>query len=770
MKNEHLKLILWALCFIPVSIFGQNLSKQQARTIAEDFFASMPETRSTDGAKENVITEAYTAETSGKNCFYVFNRGTNNGYVIVAADERIADPVVGYSDSGAIDYDNMPDNVKAWMEIMKVSLTNYAQKAATATRASSVSYDNPVDPLMKTKWGQGEPYNLMCPTNSNGKHYVTGCVITAMAQVMYYHQWPNQGTGSHSYEWNGQTLSADFSQSTYRWDLMLPEYNDNSSEESRNAVALLMKDCGIAVEAGYGGLVGTGAFEDMAAYALVANFDYDKSMRRLDRNFCSAIDYEQIFTSELRNGRPILIAGQPKVGSGHAFVIDGFNSAGYYHVNYGWTGSCNGFYKLGAFGYDINMTIYHNIKRNEGGNFVVTFGSSRDFLYEDGSLKCKYLYYSEVTNEGYQYANVALAIENVATHEIIYDDKKKADIWEENAFTITSALQDGNYIVYPVGTYSNSATSEGNGSSSWEKFYFYDNCQTYVDLKVENGVMTFANNNIVNELDEGKVEIDSICYILNDDNLTATVTYRNDRYGSYQGDVVIPKSVTYENKTYIVNSIGESACRECKKLNSMEIPDNVETIEGEAFILSNIKEFKIPEGSKLKSIGGWGFKECHQLKSIELPEGFTTTSDCVFQNCDMTYVSLPASFTNISSTTFDTCNAFKTIKVGWTTPPSDFDIFSSFEDKSQCKLIVPEGTKEAYATSTYWKDYQIEEDEKSGISDVVVDSASIIDEYGNARANIYSMDGILVIKAGQKTSDLPMGVYITNNKKFVQKH
>lgn len=290
--NKRFTLSFLLLLSFLLSATAQSIDEARAKRIAASFFKSNA-ARSMRGEKmvqnENLVNN-YTARVGDKNCFYIFNRGKNDGFVIVSADERTRQNVLGYSERGSLDYSSSPAYIKAFLDryAQGISLLKSADGSQGGT---TITYQDPVDPLLgDIAWGQGWPYNLLCPKDDQGGNYVTGCVQTAMAQIMAYHKWPKQGRGTASYEWNGQTLSADFSKSTYRWDLMQPqyEYGDESiSEDSKMAVAKLMADCGIANGASYAD-GGTGASSGSAAQSLIDYFDYDLSINMLDRNECSA--------------------------------------------------------------------------------------------------------------------------------------------------------------------------------------------------------------------------------------------------------------------------------------------------------------------------------------------------------------------------------------------------------------------------------------------------------------------------------------------------
>ena len=203
-----------------------------------------------------------------------------------------------------------------------------------------------------------------------------------MAQIMYYHKWPKRGTGSHSYEWtvDGEvmgTLSADFSQSVYDWESMGDTYGENSTKESEDAVARLMYDVGVSVNMVYSSSESAADSHD-AAPAYVSYFGYDKSLCTLDRDYYTTAEWEDIVYGSLEAGRPVLYMGVTPYGGGHAFVCDGYTN-GYFHINWGWSGMCDGYFLLQALnpedqgtggfegGYNTYQYILPNIHPDEGG-------------------------------------------------------------------------------------------------------------------------------------------------------------------------------------------------------------------------------------------------------------------------------------------------------------------------------------------------------------------------------------------------------------------
>ena len=328
------------------SLQAAQVNEADARQVAQQFFSARS-TRLAAQAGQTAMRLAYTAE-GGR--FFVFDRGSHGGFVVVAGDDRLPQ-VLGYGDKGDFSAAVLPEPVQYWLGEMNRQIA-FLQSNGNAVAHRPAPQANAVAPLLTTRWDQGEPYNNYCPTfdtpNGGTSRAVTGCVATATAQIMNYYKWPAVGRGSHSYTCNvndvTQTvLSADYSQSVYRWDLMLDEYNSNSSPESCDAVAKLMSDVGISMDMGYGS--SSGAQETVASRALKTYFGYGDKYYWLTRDAYNAEEWDQFLYDELTVRRPVMYCGFDNEG-GHAFVLDGFNTDGYFHVNWGWGGSFDGYFMV----------------------------------------------------------------------------------------------------------------------------------------------------------------------------------------------------------------------------------------------------------------------------------------------------------------------------------------------------------------------------------------------------------------------------------------
>ena len=325
---QFLLVLLLALGYS--SLQAKRITQWQAQQQAYSFWGKqMPQKAK---AKSRTATTA-----SPSDAYYVFNNDAG-GFVIIAGDDAVT-PVLGYTSTGSFDAENLPDGLKDLLKSYERQIAalgdNYVANQ-TATRAGFTG-----EKLLNTaKWNQGNPFNKYTPNN-----YVTGCVATAGAIVMKYHGSPAKGTGSHSYTWNGKTVSASF-EHTYDWANMPAKY-DGTNDAAFDGVARLMADLGVAVEMQYN-KDGSGAYIGNLVTALQKYYGYSKLSHLMAIEDVGAEAWNGRLREEIDANRPVLYAASdPNTGGGHAFVIDGYKDESF-SVNWGWGGLCDGFYKIGA--------------------------------------------------------------------------------------------------------------------------------------------------------------------------------------------------------------------------------------------------------------------------------------------------------------------------------------------------------------------------------------------------------------------------------------
>lgn len=350
MKSNRVKrFFIVALCSsLALSLYAAPRTVQQAQQIADAFIGSAGNLKKVAGASTRL---AYTRSGDSQPLFYVFNRDA--GFVIVSADDR-APEILGYSDAGPFDVDSLPDNFRYLLNSYAAELESLAAAPeaialpAKAVERSTQATGKSVAPLLGSiLWDQGDPYNRQCPVMSDGGKSVVGCVATAMAQIMGYHQWPEKGTGTiPGYTTRSQGLVIDeenIENTYYDWDHITPVYTSESTDEERNAVATLMYHCGISVGMDYG--YESGAFSQDVPEALTTYFGYNRNMKLLNRLYYTKAEWDSIIRHELDEKRPVYYSGASAQG-GHAFVCDGYDTNGLFHINWGWSGLSNGYFML----------------------------------------------------------------------------------------------------------------------------------------------------------------------------------------------------------------------------------------------------------------------------------------------------------------------------------------------------------------------------------------------------------------------------------------
>lgn len=349
--------LLFLLCLGSINniLVAQSVNINMAKTIAEHHLASISKsTLKSAGSKGKVFrfTSIKSVVENKDTLYYILNDTINKGFVIVSADNRVW-PILAYSLEDCITGRKEPEAFTAWMENRKKEIAYIKQNNLLPDSATKASWQNlslkssaietsSVEPLLKTKWNQDCFYNGRCPEDTGGpcSHVLTGCVATSIAQIMKYWNYPTTGTGSHSYLSSGYgILSADFGSTTYQWSQM-PDVVASQND----AVAMLMYHCGVALEMKYSS-GNSGAYNPVNE--LIKYFNYSSEAEVVDKRFYSKEDWGNLLKSELDLGRPIYYHGtKNSCDGGHAFVCDGYQNSDYFHFNWGWGGSFDGYFYL----------------------------------------------------------------------------------------------------------------------------------------------------------------------------------------------------------------------------------------------------------------------------------------------------------------------------------------------------------------------------------------------------------------------------------------
>ena len=491
---KHRIIILLFASLLGLCAFAQTVSEPIAHSRAAAFFANQAQQapgaiRDTPTAN-NQLSLAYTSQKNGNTCFYVFNRGENGGFVIVGGD-AVAHEILAYVPQGHFNYDSIPDNVKWWLEeyakeISAVKKMKPQARPTLAPRRSALLGETTsvedlftdIPDLITTKWNQTAPYNVAIPAihHTNGDSIIspTGCVPTAMAQIMNYWHWPVTGVGSYSYtldygtldEWSAgvnpgafdgllpATFSADFGNTTYDWANMADVYDGTNSQVQIDAVSTLMYHVGVAGYTLYGP-GGSGGGMDRTMEALKQYFRYSNRMTYLNRGDYLDDEWEEIIYSELSAGRPVYYES-----NGHAFILHGYSANNkMFSVNWGWGGFMDGYWKITGTDYayfvndkNVNMdfTSHAICIRIEPVNIV----HPNNFSYVGDTIVV----------DGIRYDLIGPLTKTV---EVTY--APNGEIIYEGELTIPDTIVYNNekYTVTKIGRYGLASGGGGFGEMSW---------------------------------------------------------------------------------------------------------------------------------------------------------------------------------------------------------------------------------------------------------------------------------------------------------------
>lgn len=353
-------LITLILLVLPLGMWADELTEKAAQELAQQFVAS-------HNTRKSAPTVTAAGQVSG---LYVFNVSNNGGFVIVSNDDQTI-PILGFGQSGNIDTEDLPDNMRAWLQgyadqiaWLKSNNDNENQNGngKKARRKVGSHSTTAIAPLIMTHWNQTAPYNNLCP-EIDGEKTVTGCVATTVAQIMYYHYAHNgfaaaantaiPGYSTSALNKARESISLDvsgLSATTFDWENMQNSYTGSETTVQNTAVATLMQYCGSAMQMMYGLISngGSSSYGESIPFALKHYFGYDGGVRYCYRKNYSYADWVDLIYGELAASRPVALGGQ-SCGGGHSFICDGYkyeSETDYFHINWGWGGGSDDYFVL----------------------------------------------------------------------------------------------------------------------------------------------------------------------------------------------------------------------------------------------------------------------------------------------------------------------------------------------------------------------------------------------------------------------------------------
>ena len=523
---------------------ADRIPENKAVAIAHDFVNRSIKSK----AMRNIRTDEKITVASKTDGHYVLNIGNGNGFVVVAGNDIAKNIILGYSDNGKFNSDSIPENMKWWLgeydrqiAYMKNNSELFLHSTPTETKYTKAenqdeeqdnifSYEE-ISPLLSSKWGQREPYNDQCPIKDNEK-CPSGCVATALGQIMRYQKWPEHGFGSR----NG----LDFNNITFDWDNMLDMYEADSPQPTKDAVSTLMMALGKAMDMNYSP-TGSGTNNDNALYAMKNYFGYSL-VQQVGKQDLATASWDKYIYNELQHNRPVYYTGATVLREGHAFVCDGFRD-GFFHINWGWNGMADGYFKTtamdppvqgiggGSGGFNSNQAIFTNIfnpndlsQKLLSSIHTESITSEKSNVTPEGELTLYGVFVTKTNESSYSFGAKVTSSDGKTTcikEDRLRKGEQKADL----AYSYTISLKDfpteeGIYYITPI--------VYGEDSKCWYEMLSSSDFNNSTLTAYVNGSGITVYDNPQHELETSDFEVPEVMYTGETSTLKATIQCSSD--------------------------------------------------------------------------------------------------------------------------------------------------------------------------------------------------------------------------------------------------
>lgn len=655
--------------------------------------------------------------------FYIFNADDSRGFVIVSGDDR-TETILGYSDKGRIDTDNMPDNLRYWLEDYARQINSLSEDYRPTSRSKTRGIAKAaIEPMIKTRWHQYEPYCLMCP-ELDGINCVTGCDPMAIAQIMYYHKWPQSEVSAiPGYTtWRFGIGLEELPPTTFKWDKMKTSYSGDEDEESQMAVAELLRYVGQASgETDYGPACSSSCYYGQ----LKNNFGYSQDTENWNRQRSQLSNdaWDNVMYEELTKKRPILYFGYPGESAGHAFIVDGFDGNGLFHINWGWGGAFDGFFVLAAAdpympgtggtnsenGYKDSQVAILGIEPAMGERVSTVNGLKYNTFPKKSMATAIRDHYSDlkeltvpshITADGVDYqvkkidfqafveadqlesVTISEGIEYIGTFAFYSKSLTKMEVpstlkiidWSaisssKDLYLITSDTSPKEIIIYKDAVMANTTLVVPDGCQ--EKYKAIDcwKCvNRMMDLseyeKMIKEQEEFNNSPVIAFADPKVKE-----YILNhyrewDVTKDGEISEAEAALVTDREDGISFSGISsFEELRYFTGLTTLPSFFGCESLLSISIPDFITTIPDGAFSdCSSLANIKLPQ--HLQSIGEFTFGSCKSLTHITIPSSLESIGGLAFHNCTgLTHITIPPKISFIGGSCFSGCNRLTSVTI-----------------------------------------------------------------------------------------------------------
>lgn len=800
---QFLLVLLLAMGYSPLQ--AKRITQWQAQQQAYSFWGKqMPQKAK---AKSRTATTA-----SPSDAYYVFNNDAG-GFVIIAGDDAVT-PVLGYTSTGSFDAENLPDGLKDLLKSYErqiAALGSSYQANQTATRAAFTG-----EKLLNTaKWNQMAPFNKYTPNN-----YVTGCVATAGAIVMKHHGYPAKGTGSHSYTWNGKTLTANF-ELGYDWANMPAQYNGNDA--AFDGVARLMADLGVAVEMQYN-KDGSGAYIGNLVTALQKYYGYSKLSHLMAIEDVGAEAWNGRLRDEIDANRPVLYAASDaNTGGGHAFVIDGYKDESF-SVNWGWGGLCDGFYKIGALNpesegkptgdkYNVGQSAVFGMEPSGGTEKVSTMGF-RKLSNQLQTLNMNItdvkkgqrgtIFSAPIGNTGDHNFNGEIAValmnakgeirETVTRQPFKLTDFAPGYYYTSLSFSIESTVdaEPGDYLAMVakegseeyIELYDPDFERKRLPATGYEPLTFDVNTKIGEGATFKQSTLKYtyngkpvigANYNYNLTMDEG---ISKYFVILDGELLDDISTEMTNSFIGVKPvyDLEVKTYRDYKEQELVIDLPGAG---QLKQALAKENPDyfvyrnikvngeidkrDFDELASHYFKSIDLSGAKVVayDGYKADMVPDYAFNSNAYLESFKMPAGVRELGSSAFRSTNLKEIDLPETIKEFGLNTFNACNKLTDVYMRHKEAPYwiSWCVFASKSKSLYRTLHLYPDSKAKYEAHSYTKNWIKYFDEvKEDLEPTGIHSVTLDKKTGNQA--IYDLNGRRITEAMKK------GVYIKNGKKI----
>ena len=587
LKIKRTALLAVGLTLFQVLAWAGPRSFQQAQAIAERQAALqgiiMDQQQVSKARKQYLLNGSSSSETATS--YYVFDNGADKGFTIVSGDDELPE-IVGYSAHGNSENLMKTEGCAAFLKAYQKFVAAFTQGDAKARKILAEQralkadgrYQQPkITPLLgDIAWNQLTPYNNMCPEYEDSELSTTGCVATAMAQVMMYYKHPNELQATipaYTTATNKLKVNAISEGEKYDWDNMLPTYTEGEYNTIQaDAVAKLMFHCGAAVQTDYGD--SSGALvrpEDMSTY-----FGYDADLlQEVYRSVYTLAEWKKILDRELEDKRPIIYGGVRSYERGHQFVCDGSDGEGLYHINWGWSGDCDGYFDITLLDPDVSGTGAGTSADGYNRDCSVIIGIAPDNGIKDEPLVKEHSLYADAyedhrkctitngerKNASEQFSLTVTPVFSNPTHNkfeglvalgIRNEDGSYTPITQRQKVAMEARKPDGEYAInypnfnlnyaFPVGTTVLYEIYSTDNDNNWDVCAYVENVVPF-ELEATSTSLTLNGNKLSADLKSNEA-------IQFDTDNSFDITIRNDSQREYLGLINVYTSETSTKPTF----------------------------------------------------------------------------------------------------------------------------------------------------------------------------------------------------------------------------